>query len=109
MRRIGGVLLSVTGALACPCLLIIALPLLASLLAGTALGSFLNRNTGLVSTLAGVYFVVALALGYWFLSGLKRSQQEGDAACPTCTPGASQTHVQESSAQPAPLFDTRTP
>lgn len=67
MHRISGVLLTVTGFLACPCHLIITLPLLASLLAGTALGSFLTHNTTLVYTLAGIYFVVALALGYWFL------------------------------------------
>ena len=63
MRRIGGVALTVTGFLACPCHLIITLPLLISLLAGTALGSFLSRNTGLVTTFAGIYFVVALADG----------------------------------------------
>jgi MerR family regulatory protein/MerE protein len=62
MRRIGGVLLTVTGFLACPCHLIITLPLLASLLAGTALGSFLTHNTGLVFTFASVYFIVALVL-----------------------------------------------
>ncbi len=72
MRRIGGVVLTVMGFLACPCHLIITLPLLASLLAGTALGSFLAHNTGLVYTGADVYFVVALALGYWFLFGPKR-------------------------------------
>jgi MerE protein len=37
MRRIGGVLFTVTGFLTCPCHLIITLPLLASLLAGTRL------------------------------------------------------------------------
>jgi mercuric ion transport protein len=74
MRRIGGVVLTVTGFLACPCHLIITLPLLISLLAGTALGSFLTHNTGLVTTFAGIYFVLALALGYWFLFGPKRSR-----------------------------------
>ena len=63
MRRIGGIALTVTGFLACPCHLIITLPLLLSLLAGTALGSFLSRNSGLVYTGACLYFVVALALG----------------------------------------------
>ncbi len=63
MSRIGGVVLTVTGFLACPCHLIITLPLLISLPSGTALGSFLSRNTGLVYTGAGIYFVVALALG----------------------------------------------
>ena len=107
MRRIGGVVLAVTGFLACPCHLIITLPLLASLLAGTALGSFLTHNTGLVTTLAGVYFVVALALGYWFLFGPKRGKREIDAACPTCAPVASDTHVQERSPMPEDLPATR--
>ena len=65
MRRIGGIALTVTGFLACPCHLIITLPLLLSLLSGTALGSFLNSNSGLVYTGAGLYFVVALVLGAW--------------------------------------------
>ena len=95
MRRIGGVVLTVTGFLACPCHLVITLPLLISLLAGTALGSFLSRNTGLVYTGAGIYFVVALALGAWFLFGPKRGKRETEAACPTCAPVASDEHVQE--------------
>ncbi len=86
MRRIGGVVLTVTGLLACPCHLIITLPLLISLLAGTALGSFLSRNTGLVTTFAGIYFVVALALGAWFLFGPVRGKRGVDNACPTCVP-----------------------
>ncbi len=86
MRRVSGVLLTVTGFLACPCHLIITLPLLASLLAGTALGSFLTRNTGLVFTSASVYFIVALALGAWFLFGSKRPSSKGEEACPTCVP-----------------------
>ncbi len=86
MRRIGGVLLTVTGFLACPCHLIVTLPLLASLLAGTALGSFLTRNTGLVYTGASIYFVVALALGYWFFFGSKRPSSKGEEVCPTCVP-----------------------
>jgi hypothetical protein len=94
MRRIGGVLLTVTGFLACPCHLIVTLPLLASVLAGTALGGFLTRNTGLVYTGASIYFVVALALGYWFLFGPVRGKREMDAACPTCVPVASDERSQ---------------
>jgi hypothetical protein len=86
MRRIGGVVLTVTGFLACPCHLIITLPLLASLLAGTALGSFLSRNTGLVYTGATIYFVVALALGASFLFGPRRQRNQRKTACPTCIP-----------------------
>jgi mercuric ion transport protein len=95
MRRIGGVVLTVTGVLACPCHLLITLPLLASFLTGTALGSFLSHNTGLVTTFAGVYFVVASVVGYWFVFGPERQNREGDAACPTCAPVASDRHVQE--------------
>jgi mercuric ion transport protein len=95
MRRIGGVALTVTGFLACPCHLIITLPGLASLLAGTQLSSFLSRNTGLVYTGAGLYFVVALALGVWFLFGPARPIREMDAACHTCATAASETHAQE--------------
>jgi len=107
MRRIGGVALTVTGFLACPCHLIITLPLLISLLAGTALGSFLSHNTGLVYTGAGIYFVVALALGYWFLFGRARPKREVDDARPTCVPVASDTHVQEQSSMPDDLPATR--
>lgn len=107
MRRIGGVALTVTGFLACPCHLIITLPLLISLLAGTAVGSFLSRNTGLVYTGASIYFVVALALGYWFLFGPKRQNREMDVACPTCVPAASDEHLQERSPMPEDLPVTR--
>jgi hypothetical protein len=86
MRRIGGTLLTVTGFLACPCHLIITLPLLISLLAGTALGSFLSRNTGLVSTGAGIYFVVALALGVFLLFNAKRPGNQSPSGCSTCIP-----------------------
>jgi mercuric ion transport protein len=107
MRRIGGGVLMTTGFLACPCHLIITLPLLATLFAGTALGSFLSHNTGLVTTFAAIYFVVALALGYWFLVGPNRSKHGVDTVCPTCTPGDSETPVPESPAQPVPLSDTQ--
>src|SRR6266571_6241217 len=51
------------------------------LLAGTAVGSFLSRNTGEVLTFAGIYFVVALALGTWFLFDPARGRRDVDAAC----------------------------
>ena len=59
MRRAAGWLLAVTGFLACPCHLIITLPLLVGLLGGTAAGAFLAANMGLVVVLALIYFVVA--------------------------------------------------
>lgn len=97
MRRIGGVVLTVTGLLACPCHLIITLPLLISLLAGTAAGSFLSRNTGLVYIGAGIYFVVASAVGYWFLFGKSRPKRDVNAACPGCRPVEAEARVQERS------------
>ena len=87
MRRIGGVVLPMIGFLACPCHLIVTVPRLFSLLAGTRLSSFLSRNTLLVTTFAGIYFVVALALGYWFLFGPEYPKREVDATCPSYVPG----------------------
>lgn len=86
MRRIGGVALTVTGFLACPCHLILTLPLLLSLLAGTALGSFLSRNTGLIYTGAAIYFVVALAVGVFLLFGRTGSDTREKTTCSTCIP-----------------------
>jgi hypothetical protein len=91
MRRLGGAVLAVTGVLACPCHLVVTLPLLAGLLAGTALGQFLAHNTGLVYTGAGIYFVGALALGYWFWFGPNRPKRDEGAACSTCGPSAVET------------------
>jgi len=49
-------------------------------------GQFSQPNTGLVFTGAGIYFVIALALAYWFLFGPVRGKREVDDACPTCVP-----------------------
>jgi hypothetical protein len=84
---------------------IITLPLLLSLLAGTALSGFLSRHTGLVYTGATIYFVVAL--GYWFLFGPARGKREMDVACPTCAPAASDEQVQERSPMPEDLPASR--
>jgi hypothetical protein len=70
-------------------------------------GSFLSRHTGEVLTFAGIYFVVALALGAWFLFDPARGKRDVDAACPSCMPVASDTQVQESSAQLEDLPATR--
>lgn len=94
MRRIGGVALIITGFLACPCHFIITLPLLLSLLAGTALGSFLSHNTGLVYAGAGIYFVVALVLGVFLLFREPRLCDQEHDACPTCIPADANTPEQ---------------
>ena len=80
MRRISGIVLTVTGFLTCPCHLILTLPLLISLLAGTTLGSFLSHNTAVVYIGAGIYFVGALAVGASLLFGGMRVQRDGNVA-----------------------------
>ena len=72
MGKVWGRVLLVTGIIACPCHLIITLPLVLGLLAGTGVGAILGANTGLVYGIAGGYFIVALAAG-WYLLNRKRS------------------------------------
>jgi hypothetical protein len=52
---------------ACPCHLLVALPLLLSLTAGTALGVFLKQNTWLVVGASTVLFVAGLFLTFRWL------------------------------------------
>ena len=71
MGKVWGGVLLVTGFIVCPCHLIITLPLILGLLAGTGIGAILAANTGLVYGVAGGYFIVALAAG-WYLLNRKR-------------------------------------
>ena len=98
MRRIGGIVLTVAGFLVCPCHLILTLPLLISLLAGTALGSFLSHNIAAVYIGAGIYFLVALAAGMSLLFGGVRLPRDGKATCSTRLSAETPVHRQESSA-----------
>ena len=56
-----------------------AVSLAVGLLGGTAVGGFIAANTGLVYGIAGGYFIVALAAG-WYLWNRKRSNA-GPARC----------------------------
>ena len=95
-----------SGIMACPCHLAMTLPLLAGLLAGTALGHSLTHNPGLVYTGATISFVGALALGYWFWFSPVCSARETNATCPHCEPAAADERSQEQAPlhedQPAP-------
>ena len=71
MSKAWGSVLVVTGFIACPCHLIITLPLVLGLMAGTGAGAILAANTGLIYVIAGGYFVAALAAG-WYLLNRKR-------------------------------------
>jgi hypothetical protein len=66
-RAIAGWFFAVTGFLACPCHLVVTLPLAIGLLGGTALGGtalggWIAAHQGAIALAAGVYFAGALAL-----------------------------------------------
>ncbi len=73
MSKVWGGVLFVTGFIACPCHWVITLPLILGLLAGTGVGAILAENTGFVYGIAGGYFIVALAAG-WYLLNRKKSK-----------------------------------
>ena len=65
MNKVWGGVLVVTGFIACPCHLVITLPLILGVLGGTGLGAFLSDNQGLVYGVATGYFIVGLAGGIY--------------------------------------------
>ena len=77
MTEVKGFLAVLSAAVFCPC----HLPLLGALFAGTAVGSAIIENSGILVAVLGVYFVGALFLGVRWLT-------RGDpSACATCEPG----------------------
>ncbi len=73
MDKIWGGVLVVTGLVACPCHLVFTLPIILGLLAGTGVGAILGSNTGLVYGVAGAYFIIALASGWYVLNRKRQS------------------------------------
>jgi mercuric ion transport protein len=61
LRKIAGFVLAGTALIACPCHLVLLLPVVLGLLGGTALGAALAANTGWVVAAATAYFALALA------------------------------------------------
>jgi hypothetical protein len=86
VKRVGGYLLAATALIACPCHLVLLLPLAIGLLGGTALGAALEANTGLLIAAATVYFVGALAGGLYLLNRRARDEEGTDPA-PSSTDG----------------------
>lgn len=82
-KKIGGYFLMGTGFLACPCHLVLTLPLALGLLGGTAVGGFLAQNSALVFGLSAAYFIGALALG---LRMLQRHRHTSGEECAACSP-----------------------
>jgi mercuric ion transport protein len=119
-RTIPGWFLAVTGLLACPCHLVITLPLAAALLSGTALGGWIAGHQGAIFVGASIYFIGALAAGATLLLAGKgvlastagprqevsstraRSTIGVECCAPTRFPAAPADHIQEEEADTAP-------
>ncbi len=65
MSKVWGTLLLVTGFIACPCHLVITLPIIIGVFGGTSLGAFLSDNQGLVYGVFTGYFIVGVAGGVY--------------------------------------------
>lgn len=79
-RKLTGYVLVVTAFLACPCHLLLTLPVAVAVLGGTAWGIFLSENTVLIYGLATAYFVFALLGGMRLVSRSKAKR----ADCEDC-------------------------
>lgn len=71
-----GYLAGAIALIACPCHLPLTFPLILSLTAGTALGSWLTGKFGLIFAIASVIFLAGLGLSFYWLNR--------KASTPTC-------------------------
>ncbi len=110
-RTLTGWFLAVTGFLACPCHLVITLPLAAALLGGTALGGWIAGHQGAIFIGASIYFISVLAAGATLLlastgalastagqrqaasSDCARSLVGADCCAPSRFPAAATDHI----------------
>jgi len=81
-RSMSGWFFTITGLLACPCHLVITLPLAIALLSGTALGSWMATHEGAITIGAGLYFVGALAVGITLLLVRSGARTSGSVRAP---------------------------
>lgn len=79
----------------CPC----HLPILAAVLAGTALGGAITENFGLLFPLTAVYFIGALFLGVRWLTRQETSDEM--PACGPCEPRPVRSQDGEAASEPA--------
>lgn len=94
IRTVGGWLLTITGFLACPCHLVVTLPIAVALLGGTSLGGWIATHQGAIALGASIYFVGALALGGTLLIGRRAgrsvpaitSARDAHSQCRACDP-----------------------
>jgi hypothetical protein len=99
LRRKGtGWFFTVTGFLACPCHLVVTLPLAVALLSGTTLGGWIATHEGGIALGATIYFVGALALGMTLLS-MRRASAIG-AVCATPAHGSAPSSAPTAAERP---------
>ncbi len=78
-HRIGGYLAAGLALVACPCHLIVTLPLLFSVTAGTAIGVFLEQNLYGVIAVSIIAFICGLILAFRWLGS---SESRNATRCP---------------------------
>src|SRR5262245_37640916 len=66
-RTVTGWFFAVTGFLACPCHLVVTLPLAAALLSGTTLGGWITTHQGAIAVGATLYFLGGLTVAAMLL------------------------------------------
>jgi len=70
-HRIGGYLAAGLALVACPCHLIVTLPLILSVTAGTGVGVYLKQNPGVVIAVSIIAFIGGLVLAFRWLDSDK--------------------------------------
>ena len=84
--RVKGIIAAGIALVTCPCHLIVTLPILLSLTAGTTVGAFLRRNVWLMVAGSTLLFVSSLTLAYrWWGAGTGACRVPGgdEASSPT--------------------------
>jgi hypothetical protein len=76
VRRAIGYVLTTTALIACPCHLVLLLPLVLGVLGARALGAELEANIGWLIAATTVYFVSALAGGLYLLDRRAKVEEE---------------------------------
>lgn len=82
MSNIWGVVLAVTGFIACPCHLPFTLPLLIGVLGGTGIGAGIAANVSLIYMIATGYFVIGIGIGLYLLNRRQRRTRVTEAQIP---------------------------
>lgn len=72
MKTLKGYIAGVIALTACPCHLPITFPIFLSLTAGTAFGTWLRGQYGLLLGILGAIFIIGLGLAFWWLANDKK-------------------------------------